>query len=542
MSRRAFSVLLAAALGIFTLSAVTIPGYAQSSTLTILHVNDTHSTLFPFGPHAQFGGIARMATLIKERRAAAGASVLAFHAGDVFVGTFEFNKYLGYPELKITEGLYDALGLGNHEFDLGFEPLAGILSGAMGNQGPVAVPILCANLDTTDLPLAALVQKRIKKKVGGLTVGITAVVNAEPQNYSSEVAARLSDPYQAAGVQAATLRGQGCQVVVCISHLGKTADVMGLSQVPGIDIVIGGHSHDALPQPIAAGGKVIVQAGEFGKFLGELKVEVAGGTAKLVSYALYPVNRDVQEDATLVPLLNALRDGIVNDPRFGPVYTKLVAWAERDLDRRWVEAEPERDTGLGNLVTDALRKGVHGYGFPADISLEANGYLAAKILAGKVVGNDIMRAVPYGYDQASGLGFKVHCVLIAGAQLLAGLEYSLTYVEYTDEISMQVSGLTFRYDSRNPPSSQLGQLSRLDPTSVFIQGQPVDPQGLYWVALNEQLYKSLVTLGLQPFNHIETGLFEYNLVKSFMQKLNQVDYEPEGRILDRKYKAAGDMR
>ena len=107
---------------------------------------------------------------------------------------------------------------------------------------------------------------------------------------------------------------------------------------------------------------------------------------------------------------------------------------------------------------------------------------------------------------------------------------------------MQVSGLTFRYDSRNPPSSQLGQLSRLDPTSVFIQGQPVDPQGLYWVALNEQLYKSLVTLGLQPFNHIETGLFEYNLVKSFMQKLNLVDYEPEGRILDRKYKAVGDMR
>ena len=542
MSRRVLSVLLAGALGVFVLAAIAVPGSAQSSKLTILHANDTHSTLFPFGPRAQFGGIARMSTLVKERRAAAGESVLAFHAGDVFVGSFEFNKYLGYPELKIMEGLYNAMGLGNHEFDLGFEPLAGILSGALGSQGPVAVPILCANLDTTDLPLAALVQKGIKKTVGGLTVGITAVVNADPQNYSAEVAARLTDPYEAAGVQAATLRAQGCQVVVCISHLGKTADVIGLSQVPGIDIIVGGHSHDALPQPLVVGGKVIVQAGEFGKYLGELKVELTGGAAKFVSYKLYPVDRDVQEDATLLPLLNVLRDGIVTDPRFGPVYTKLVAWAERDLERRWVETEPERDTGLGNLVTDAMRKGVHGYGFPADIALEANGYLGAKILAGKVVGNDILRAVPYGYDPASGLGFKVHCVLIAGAQLLAGLEYSLTYVEYTDEISMQVSGLTFRYDSRHPPSGQLGQLSRLDPTSVRIQGQPVNPEGLYWVALNEQLYKSLVALGLQPFSHIDTGLFEYNLVRSFMMQLNQVDYEPEGRILDRKYKTATDTR
>ncbi|MDH4197510.1 MAG: 5'-nucleotidase C-terminal domain-containing protein, partial [Candidatus Aminicenantes bacterium] len=319
---------------------------------------------------------------------------------------------------------------------------------------------------------------------------------------------------------------------------GKTADFVGLSQVPGIDIIVGGHSHDALAQPLAAGGKLIVQAGEFGRYLGELKVDVGGGAVNAVSYKLYPVDRSVPQDPTLLPLLSMLKAGIVADPRFGPVYTKLVAWAERDLERRWVEAEPERDTGLGNLVTDAMRKGVHGYGFPADIALEANGYLGAKILAGKVVGNDILRAVPYGYDPASGLGFKVHCVLIAGAQLLAGLEYSLTYVEYTDEISMQVSGFRFAYDSRNPPSGGLGQLSRLDPASVRIHGQPITPEGLYWVALNEQLYKSLVALGLQPFSHVDTGLFEYNLVRSFMMNLNQVDYEAEGRIIDRKYKTS----
>lgn len=74
---------------------------AHAGELVILHTNDTHSNLYPFGPHDRYGGIARMSTMIKRLRAR-NANVLTLHAGDVFVGTFAFNKYLGYPELKIT--------------------------------------------------------------------------------------------------------------------------------------------------------------------------------------------------------------------------------------------------------------------------------------------------------------------------------------------------------------------------------------------------------------------------------------------------------
>jgi 5'-nucleotidase / UDP-sugar diphosphatase len=150
-----------------------------------------------------------------------------------------------------------------------------------------------------------------------------------------------------------------------------------------------------------------------------------------------------------------------------------------------------------------------------------------------VVGNDVMRAVPYGYDPASGLGFKVDCVLLAGAQILAGLEYSVTYVEYTDELSMQVSGLKFSYDSSKPASPAIGELSRLDPASVSINGQPIQPDGMYWVALNEQLLAFLKANGLDPFQVLETGLFEYNLVRDYMHKLDHVDYRSEGRIVDK---------
>ena len=97
---------------------VSLGAATRRTSLTILHTNDTHSTLFPFGPLDDWGGIARMSEKIKELRSKS-ENVLVLNAGDVFVGTFEFNKYLGYPELKIMEGLYDAMCLGNHEFDLG---------------------------------------------------------------------------------------------------------------------------------------------------------------------------------------------------------------------------------------------------------------------------------------------------------------------------------------------------------------------------------------------------------------------------------------
>ena len=504
-------------------------------SLTILFANDTHSTLFPFGPHKEYGGIARMATLIETLKRSR-PNVLTLHAGDAFVGSFEFNKYLGYPELKIMENLYNAMALGNHEFDLGLDALAGVLSGQIAGGAPIEMPILCANLDTSGRPdLAALLQPSIVRTVGGLKVGLFAVVNNDPQNYSTEIAALLRDPYEAAGEAALDLRqSQNCDLVICLSHLGVAADQMGLSQIPGIDVIVGGHSHTRLNKPIEAGGKVIVQAGEFGMDLGELSLHVDARTGQISieGYKLHAVDKRIPEASEILGTLDVLREGLVSDPRFGPVFSKDVAKAEFDLEKFWDVESPDRDTPLGNLITDALRKGVRAAGFPADLALEANGYIAAKIYKGKVVGNDILRAVPYGYDPDSGLGFKIHSVLLAGAQILAGLEYSLSYVEYTDELSLQASHLTFQYDSRRPASGSIGEISRLNPESVRIGPDPIDPNGLYWVVLNEQLLGMLKSKGLAPFAEVATGLFEYNLVVDYMKELNKLEPVVQGRIID----------
>jgi 5'-nucleotidase/UDP-sugar diphosphatase len=506
-------------------------------TLTILHTNDSHSALLPFGPNKEYGGIARISALVKRLRASRG-SVLALNAGDVFVGSFEFNKYLGYPEFKLMDGIYDATALGNHEFDLGLDVLTGVLAGApeLGcDLGPVTQPVLCANVAfPAGSFLASRVVPHIIREFSGVKIGIFGLVNYDALNYSPATYAMLSDPLAAAVAQVSELKSAGCAVVICVSHLGTAWDVQGLALVPGIDVIVGGHSHDAMALPTLVGSTIVVQAGDFNKYLGELRISLSGGVVSLAGYRLHDLTWK-RQDPALKPRLDALKQGIISDPRFGDVYGKRVALAARDIEETWAERSrhPEyRDVGFGDLVADAMKAGVLKAGLPVDIALEVMGYTAAKIYAGKVVGNDIMRAVPYGYDPASGLGFKIVVVPVTGELLLGLLEYSVSMIDVTSDLCLQPSGLKFAYDS-SKPAAPFGSLSRVDPFSVRVNGAPINPAGIYFLAVNEQVCNTLA--GMLPpgtLTVIPTGLFEYGVVRDLMKSLGRVRYVAEGRVVD----------
>ncbi|UCE42740.1 MAG: bifunctional metallophosphatase/5'-nucleotidase [Candidatus Aminicenantes bacterium] len=529
-------------LGIIAVLWVGLSFPAQAEELVILHTNDTHSNLFPFGPHGQYGGIARMSSKIKHLRDK-NSNVLALHAGDMYVGTFAFNKYLGYPEFKIMEGLYDAMCLGNHELDLGPDILGAVLGGFNPIEGvpfgpDMSLPILSANIDLSGFPVTDFfVHPWLIKDIGGLKIGVLGVVTNDPIYYTSSTAPLISNPYLSAEKAALDLRNRGCHVVIAVSHLGMTFDKMFLSGVPEIDIIVGGHSHDEMLAQII-GGKIIVQAGEFGKNLGELKVDVdtTSGAVSLLSHELHPIDRKVRKDPALLNYLNELRVGIYQDPRFGQVYSRHVAKAMWDHEERWLPNDPFRDpshmdTPLGNLVADAIRAGVEEAGYPVDIALEANGYIGHKIYEGKVVGNDVMRSLPYGFDPDTGLGFKIKIVNLYGAELYGGLEYTVSMIELADDISLQVSGLKFEFSSaRMPPN-------RVDPDSIRINGSPLIPFELYTIAMNEKLMEFLGGLpGMDLTGRVvdpAPDLLEFNLIKDHMKKLNHLRYTSEGRIIDK---------
>ena len=524
-------------------------GLAQPRTLTILHTNDSHSALLPMshqpyptpftwlwpdhrmgwldefrGPRGfdrDYAGIARMSTLIKNLKRGK-SNVLALHAGDVFVGSFEFNRYLGYPELKIMEGLYDAMSLGNHEFDLKMDTLAGVISGMIAGGPPVTLPLLNANINLEGHALAGMIRKSIIKEIDGVKVGIFGLLNEDPFNYGAEVIQRFSgDISHVAAMQVSALEAAGCQVIICLSHLGTSGDFKLADDVAGIDIIVGGHSHEEFRKAVVRSGKIIVQAGSHNRDLGELAVKLEpNGTVKLLKWKLHEVDKTVRPDPLLEPQLDAIRDGVV--ALFGPVYTETVATAFRTISHEFPSAGQYRDAPLGNLVTDAMRYAVQKVSGlpPVDCAFDALGYTEFGIPAGRVVGNDILRAVPYGYDPATGLGFKLVIVPMPGQLVLGGLDFAVANSLYA-----QASGLTYAYHSG---------IGHVVPETVMINGEQVaaHQEKIYFVLMTEGIFSFLNTLAQGQLQAYPTGIFEYTAVHDYMKSLGFVFYKSEGRVID----------
>jgi 5'-nucleotidase/UDP-sugar diphosphatase len=202
---------------------------AQDTTITLLHINDTHSHLEATGPkdanlNGTLGGIAKAATVIGSARAAE-SNVLFLHAGDFFQGDPFFNKYFGVPELRILKQLgVDAMAVGNHEFDYGPGALSDALSAAFAGG---SFPLVSANLDLSAFPsLMKWIQPSILKTIAGVKIGIFGMtVPNNPQYRPAPVIVR--DSVAAIAEQAVkSLRNAGAEVVVFLSHLGIFYDRM----------------------------------------------------------------------------------------------------------------------------------------------------------------------------------------------------------------------------------------------------------------------------------------------------------------------------
>ena len=274
-----------------------VPGLAAATTnratprLTILHTNDWHSRIDPFpddgGHNANQGGAVRRANLIAQIRSAE-PNVLLFDSGDIFQGTPYFNFFLGELEMKLMSQMgYDAGTIGNHDFDGGIENLATQLKHA-------DFPLLAANYDFRATPLQDRIAPYRVFERGGIRVGVFGLgielQGLVPQSlYGATV---YQDPIERGNATALHLRTrQKCDLVVCLSHLGyryrddKVSDVVLAGSSRHIDLILGGHTHTFLDQPVTVanveGEPVIInQVGFAGLRLGRLDLTFPGGGAR----------------------------------------------------------------------------------------------------------------------------------------------------------------------------------------------------------------------------------------------------------------------
>jgi 5'-nucleotidase len=273
-------VVLFAAVGFLAGKAI----FARKATITILHVNDTHSQLEPVrsGEYAGMGGVLERAAYIDSvRRAEGPENVLVLHAGDFWQGSAYFTEYGGSVEIQAMNAIgYDAVTLGNHEFDNGIEALGERLAS-------LECPVVVCNYDFSPFEAGKYIKPCVVVEKAGKRIGIIGVLCKLKDMVAGDVADRIPEYDMVSTVQkyADELRPR-CDLVIALTHIGYTehnpgdiTDPQLVAATRGIDIVVGGHSHTFMEEPDWVpnldGKKVpIVQTGWMGAYMGEFKVKL----------------------------------------------------------------------------------------------------------------------------------------------------------------------------------------------------------------------------------------------------------------------------
>ena len=244
----------------------------QSQPLVIMHTNDTHSQIDPYSykSDVNVGGFLRREAAIREVRAENPCTLL-LDAGDFSQGTPYFNIFKGYMEVRLMNAMhYDAATLGNHEFDNGCAALAARLKTA-------EFPVVCANYQFANKKLAKVIKPYVIIERGGYKIGIFGLgVNLD--GYTAPQIARevtYLDTVETARKMVAELKARNCNLIVCLSHLGVDTTIQDndyeiARQVPEIDVIVGGHSHEELNPPKVIGNTRICQMTNRGKCFGKL--------------------------------------------------------------------------------------------------------------------------------------------------------------------------------------------------------------------------------------------------------------------------------
>ena len=502
---------------------------AAVDTLTILHVNDTHSCLAPLAPRnpdlsGTQGGIARAASVIGLIKMTE-TNVLTLHAGDSFIGDMFFNNYFGAAEFQIMNMLgFDAMTVGNHEFDL----TPAILDTACHyGLSPAGFPLLSANLildDPSVQDLKNFIKPYIIKEFGAMKVGIFGLTTPST-NMISQPAPVFVDTN--IGVTAALtvqeLTSQGCNVIVLLSHLGLYLDEMVAAGVPGIDMIIGGHDHylmgpKGVTNPLSK-TTWIVQAGSNYSHIGELKLVLDNGTLSIASYQAIPLDLSIPEE----PTVKAAVDGMIAEieSTYGiPFYTQQVGLATADFEQVTdIYAQGPHDTPLGNLIADAYRDTTK-----TDIAITVGGSIAQKLYNGPITPIDLFRAIGYGFNEVNGLGFRLVTFNITGEQLSIAFESVLSTVELDDELVPQVSGMKYQCQITDPLGTRL--------KGITVNDEPLDPTKTYSVTVNEFLIIPLTDwYGIQFTDvYLYEDFTEFQALLNYVLKHQVISPLSEGRV------------
>lgn len=428
--------------------------------ITILHVNDTHGHILPYinksiNPNVPVGDAACLAAMINHERKQNPDSTILLSGGDMSQGTPISNIFHGKPIIEIMNDLhFDAMVIGNHEFDWTLNVLEQMI-------GWADFPILSGNVVTEKgtyikgaRPYIILKRKGLKIAVIGITTAKTAYTT-KPDNVKGLT---FLDPATILTSLMKEVRDKGARFIIVLSHSGLDADKELARTVPGIDVIVGGHSHTTVTDSITINETIIVQAGYFDDYLGVLKLTIQRDTlsinAATTHNELKPVlsGSDQPADPAVAAVINGYNDRIKTE------FSKTVGTTSVDLAMSRIEESNE-----GNLVCDAMREASG-----AAIAFFNSGGLKIDISKGPITMEKVFELLPY--DNV------IITMRLTGKQIRDILEQS---ARVGHGGLLQVSGIRMTFDMTQPEGSRV--------RNVRVGNSPLRDDEQYTIATNDFL-------------------------------------------------------
>ncbi|MCK8482731.1 5'-nucleotidase C-terminal domain-containing protein [Aliiroseovarius sp. S2029] len=485
--------------------AMTAGTAAADYTLTVLHTNDFHARFEPISKYDSgcsaedntagecFGGSARLVSAIAEARARSNNSILV-DGGDQFQGTLFYTYYKGKLAAEMMNKMgYDAMTVGNHEFDDGPEVLRGFMDA-------VDFPVLMSNADVSGEPMLAdkLAKSTIIER-GGEKLGLIGLTPQDTDELASPGPNIIfTDPVQAVQGEVDKLTAEGVNKIIVLSHSGYGVDQKVAAETTGVDIIVGGHTNTLLsnsneraegPYPTMVGNTAIVSAYAYGKFLGELNVTFddegnitdATGEPIIMDAAVTEDEATVARIAEAAAPLDEIRNRVV-------AQTSEMIDGERDSCR-------SKECAMGNLIADAMLARVKDQGI--QIAIQNGGGIRASIDAGEVTMGEVLTVLPFQNTLST---FQV-----SGATIVEALENGVSQHEEGAGRFPQVAGLKYTFDVSKPAGERISDVMVMEGDSFV----PIDPAKTYGVVSN---------------NYVRNGGDGY---KMFRDAQNAYDFGPD---------------
>jgi 5'-nucleotidase/UDP-sugar diphosphatase len=485
----------------------------KDGKMTILFTHDLHSHFLsdrvpkPGGGQAVQGGYARLARLIGQEREKVPGRSLLVDAGDIAMGTLFHTEFREEAlELRLMGEMgYDAATLGNHDYEFHPAGLAAMLRTSRSRSGRlpllVASNVMFTQDDPRDAPLKAafteypVTQYAVLER-NGIRIGLFGIMGreaAEDNPFAAPVT--FADIMERSKVLVDLLRNkEKVDLVVCLSHAGtqpvksRSEDEILAGKVPGIDVIISGHSHTVLPEPIRIGRTIIVSAGSYGAYLGVLNMDISREAgARVASYRLEKVSAEIAEDPGIAKKIEAFK-GIV-ERRYliysGNRHDQVIAETAFDMPSPAYRQGILAETGLGDLITDAFRFAVRqaegeNYRY-VHIAVTADGIIRDTFLTGGITVADAFKVLSPGLGMDDRAGHPLITFYLTGEELRRMLEVQTSIAPIKHGAQLQISGVRFTFNPNRIPFDRV--------VSVAVQGeggtfQPLRHDKLYRVCAN----------------------------------------------------------